>query len=444
MTIANNFSLYVARRKDLAASVKNTFNKETGMIILFAGFENERTRFRQESSFYYYTGITEPGCVLAISLEGKTTLWAPHTITKRAQWVEADIPLTQENAQKFGLNEITFLGSKSLGYQFHHFFYQEEYEHFIAFLQELTTKNVPLFTLNPDDASSYAEQRLILQRMHKFVPDHFSFHDISSLVHGARRRKDMHEIELTYKAIDITGLAQEAAAKAIKPGVNEAEVQASLEYMMTGSHARIAFPSIVASGKNGTILHYTSNSAQLQEGDLVVVDIGAEYNYYCADITRTYPVSGKFSARQRELYNLVLETQQYVADLAKPGYWLSNQEHPDKSLHHLARKFLDTRGYGRYFIHGIGHFLGLDVHDVGNYKEPLQEGDVFTIEPGIYIPEEKIGIRIEDNYWVAKETVICLSEHLPKTISEIEAMTQPDIDEDDRDDDHFEDDFAQG
>lgn len=419
-TIKKDFSLYAARRRDLSSAVSQEYKKE-GIILIFAGFENERIRFRQESSFYYYTGITEPGCVAAIEADGKTTLWVPHTTTKRAQWVEADIPLTAENAKKFALQNIQFLGNQSLGYQFHPFFAPEEYESFIAFLQACLRTSRTIFTLNPTDAASYAEQRLILERLQKFIPT-FSVQDVSSLVHAARRRKDMHEIELLYRAIDITALAQEAAARAIAPDVNEAEVQASLEYMMTGSQARIAFPSIVAGGKNGTILHYSSNNTPLQEGDLVVVDIGAEYDYYCADITRTYPVSGTFTPRQRELYNLVLQTQQYIADLAKPGYWLSNKEQPDKSLHHLAKKFLDDRGYGKYFVHGLGHFLGLDVHDVGNYKEPLQEGDVFTIEPGIYIPEENIGIRIEDNYWVAKDTVVCLSEHLPKTITEIERL----------------------
>ncbi|MCL5875484.1 MAG: Xaa-Pro aminopeptidase [Candidatus Dependentiae bacterium] len=415
-----DFSLYAVRRKDLAASVHQGYKTE-GVIVLFAGFENERIRFRQESSFYYYTGITEPGAVAVIEADGKTTLWVPHTTTKRAQWVDADIPLIPENAKKFNLQTIRFLGGQSNGYQFHHFFHQEEYEYFIAFLQECLRNKSTIFTLNPSDATCYAEQRLILERLQKFVTD-FSVQDISHFVHAARRRKDIHEIELLYRAVDITTLAQEAAARAIAVGVNEAEVQASLEYMMTGSQARIAFPSIVASGKNGTVLHYMSNNATLQAGDLVVVDIGAEHEYYCADITRTYPVLGIFSARQRELYTLVLQTQQYIANLAKPGYWLSNKEQPEKSLHHLAKKFLDDHGCGHYFVHGIGHFLGLDVHDVGNYKEPLQEGDVFTIEPGIYIPEENIGIRIEDNYWVAKDSVICLSEHLSKGIAEIESL----------------------
>ena len=136
----------------------------------------------------------------------------------------------------------------------------------------------------------------------------------------------------------------------------------------------------MATGKNATILHYTANTSAMKKGDLVVVDIGAAFDGYCADLTRTYPVSGKFSKRQRELYNLVLDAQTYIADLAKPGMYLNNSDEPERSLHHLAQSFLKKHGYDQYFVHGIGHFLGLDVHDVGNVKEPLKENDVFTIE----------------------------------------------------------------
>jgi len=176
-------------------------------------------------------------------------------------------------------------------------------------------------------------------------------------------------------------------------------------------------------------LHYTVNDDEMKDGDLVVVDIGAEYDYYCADLTRTYPVSGTFTKRQRELYNIVLETQKYIASIAKPGYWLKNNNELDKSLHHLAVKYLAERGYDQYFTHGIGHYLGLDVHDVGDYSTPLQEGDVITIEPGVYIPEEQIGIRIEDDYWIVDDGVVCLSEALPKHPDEIEAMVQQTLDD---------------
>jgi Xaa-Pro aminopeptidase len=225
--------------------------------------------------------------------------------------------------------------------------------------------------------------------------------------------------------------------------VLEAEVQASLEYMMIASHARTAFPSIVASGKNATVLHYNENSGTLKDGDLLVVDIGAEFKNYCADLTRTYPVSGTFTKRQKELYNIVLETQTHIASLAKPGMWVKNKDKVEQSLHHLAVKFLAKRGYDKYFPHGIGHFLGLDVHDVGDYSVPLQEGDVITIEPGIYISEESIGIRIEDNYWITKEGALCLSEHLPKEANDIEAVVQQALrgesDDEDEDDEDYDD-----
>jgi Xaa-Pro aminopeptidase len=226
-------------------------------------------------------------------------------------------------------------------------------------------------------------------------------------------------------------LAQEAAARSIEQDQLECEVQASLEYIFTASGASAAFPSIVGSGKNSTILHYTVNSALLKNGDLVVVDIGAQYNQYCADITRTYPVSGSFTKRQREIYTIVLETQEYIAELAKPGYWLNNKNHPEKSLHHLAKAYLAKRGgYDKYMPHGIGHYLGLDVHDVGDYSRPLQEGDVFTIEPGIYIPAENIGVRIEDDYWMVKDGVVCLTEQLVKKPEDIEALMSATEDDD--------------
>ena len=161
----------------------------------------------------------------------------------------------------------------------------------------------------------------------------------------------------------------------------------------------------------------------MNQGDVVVIDIGASYKRYCADVSRTYPVSGVFTQRQKELYDIVLETQEYIAAFAKPGMWLNNAEEPSKSLNHLAREFLKERGgYDTYFPHGIGHFVGLDVHDVGDSKIPLSKGDIITIEPGIYIPEERIGIRIEDMYWIVEGEAVCLSDSFPKTTIEIEEL----------------------
>ena len=427
----DDYSIYTLRRKDLIEEVKQKHAQtENGVIVLFAGFEHDCRSFHQENTFYYFTGITEPGVVLTLDLQGNSTLFIPNCMENRKKWMFSPVELTQKNASALGINTITELGESCTGYMLHPFFPKNEYTHLIKRLQNLVAENKTVFTLSPKNAHEYIESRLVLERLRSFIPGmDKAIVDISSIVAAMRRKKDMCEIEQLYKAIEVTALAHEAAASAIEDGMTECEVQASLEYIMTSSCASPAFPSIVASGKNGTILHYTVNDGEMKDGDLVVVDIGAKYNYYCADLTRTYPVSGTFTKRQRELYSLVLETQEYIASIAKPGYWLKNNNELDKSLHHLAVKYLAERGYDQYFTHGIGHYLGLDVHDVGDYSIPLQEGDVITIEPGVYIPEEQIGIRIEDDYWIVDDGVVCLSEALPKHPDEIEAMVQQTLDD---------------
>lgn len=429
-----NFSLYVARRKKLLADIaaKNPNKNKQSLVVLWAGFESERHAFRQESSFYYLTGIQEPGVVLVMSMDGKTTFYVPHCMAERAQWIASSVPLTQENAKMVGADDVRVLGEKCAKYQIYPFFPRQEYAALCAVLQETVQQKGAIFTLVPDNPHAYIEQRFVVERLKQFVPGlHEALEDISPLVAAMRRKKDMREIELMYTAVGITCLAHEAAVQVIDDGVGEAEVQASLEYIMIGSSTRPSFPSIVASGKNGTILHYTLNNGHLKNGDLVVVDIGADYKGYCADLTRTYPVSGVFSKRQRELYDIVLDTQEHVASKVQPGFWINNKEQPEKSLMHIAKKYLSKYGYEQYFTHGIGHFLGLDVHDVGDYTTALQEGDVITIEPGIYIPQEGIGIRIEDDYWLVKDKVVCLSEDLPKRADEIEDMMEQLTDEGD-------------
>lgn len=418
-----SYQMYALRRKDFISDIKEAYPAKDGIVVLFAGFEQEERRFVQESSFYYLTGLNEPSLVLVMDLQGKTTLYMPNCMKERSKWVVAPLEMTAEYAKKIGVDEVKLLGSSCDGYQMHPFFPQSEYEQLLKDIDQQIKDNNTIFTFAPETQYGYVEQRLILQRLQSFgfKP---SIVDVSSIVARLRRSKDMHEMELMYKAVDITCLAQDAAAKAISNDMTEAEVQASLEYIITGSQAAPSFPSIVGSGKNAAILHYTENNGIMKNGDLVVVDIGARYKQYCADITRTYPVSGKFTDRQKEIYTIVLETQEYIADRAKPGVWLSNADKPERSLNHLAKAFIKEKGYEQYFPHGIGHFLGLDVHDVGDYKEPLKEGDVITIEPGIYIKDEHIGIRIEDDYWIIKDGAICLSEGLPKSIKEIEQMVQ--------------------
>lgn len=421
-----NPEIYKNRRKVLLERIASEYPSKHGALVLFASFEHDGAQFRQEGSFFYLTGIREPGVALVVELDGNATLYIPHCGETRAQWVMEPIPLKQENAQELGVDFVKPLGAQCMSYSFHPFFPKAEYDHLLAELAGIHARGGSIFTLAPEDQRSCVEQRLLLKRLEDFVPGIAdSIVNILPIVAHMRRIKSQEEIEYLYKAIEITALAQEAAAHAVADGVRECEVQAGLEYIITGSCSRTTFPSIVATGKNATVLHYNLNRDTLVDGDLVVVDCGAEYDYYCADITRTYPVSGKFTPRQKELYTIVLETQEYIASIAKPGMWLSNKEKPDQSLNHLAKKFLKDKGdYDQYMPHGIGHFLGIDVHDVGDVSRPLEEGDVITIEPGVYIPQERVGIRIEDDYWIVKDGAVCLSEDIPKSIKEIEALVK--------------------
>jgi len=413
------YAQFAQRRRKLVAEVKDAFdNPQDGIILFFAGYEHDRYRFRQESSLYYFTGINEPAVALAIDMRGKEILYVPQSQTKRAQWVDGAIEPNDELAKIIGFSDIAYLGQPVPGYHASPLFLQKSYENLIARCEKVKG---PIFTCFPETGNGYIEQRQTIDRLCAFVPSIRSkIKDISSIVAAMRRKKSQQELELLRKAIDITIQAHRAAAKTMGENVSEAAVQAEIEKTFIENGASTAFPSIVGSGKKSTVLHYQNNHQIMQKGDLVVVDIGAEYQLYCADITRTYPVSGRFSTRQKEIYTAVLEAQALVAKHARPGMWLINKEQPQKSLHHLAVEFFRAQEIEKYFIHGIGHFLGLDVHDVGDVTLPLQAGDVITIEPGLYILEENIGIRIEDDYLITENGAECLSENLPKSIEDIE------------------------
>ncbi|MBM3886790.1 M24 family metallopeptidase, partial [Candidatus Dependentiae bacterium] len=250
-------------------------------------------------------------------------------------------------------------------------------------------------------------------------------YNATPIVDALRRIKSARELTLIEKAIEITSSAHVRAAQALRPGLKEYELQAVIEGEFLKQGALLsAFPSIVGGGVKSTVLHYVENNRVLEESDLVVVDIGAEYGYYAADLTRTYPVGGRYSQRQKEIYECVLEAQAYAASIAKPGMFLRNVTAKEQSLHWLVVEFFKKRGLEKYFPHGLGHYMGLDVHDVGTYLEPLQPGDVFTIEPGLYLRDEAIGVRIEDDYLVTAKEVRCLSAALPKKIEELEQLTK--------------------
>ncbi len=420
--------MYKLRRQNLVKLIKEQYpDVRSGVIMLIAGFEQSRYEFRQESSFYYFTGIEEPGIILLIDLDGQTTLYAPHYATDRAQWASDSVAPGTGQAEKRGVDTVEFLGKSVDGYVFPLLFNNDHVAFLVEKLKHVSQQGGVIFSLNNSNPRAYTEQKIALERLQSFMATKQEVKDIAAMVARLRRVKSRYEIEQLYKAVELTMIAQEGAAATLEEGKKEYEVQAGIEYVFREGNARLAFSSIVATGSNTVVLHYRAGTRSMKPQDLVVIDIGAEVNYYCADLTRTYPVSGTFTKRQREVYNIVLDAQEYIASIAAPGYWLNNKKEEKKSLNHLAQEYLGKKGYGAYFSHSIGHYLGLDVHDVGSYEEPLQENDVITIEPGIYLPEEGFGIRIEDDYWVIKDSVMCLSQDLAKDAETIEEMAQAEL-----------------
>ncbi|HBL98476.1 TPA: hypothetical protein DDZ86_02430 [Candidatus Dependentiae bacterium] len=409
MELPLNKILFKERRKKLVQQISTHLEMP---VLLLGAFENERSSFYQDSSFFYFTGISEPGLACIIEPDESDILLIPDYASSRAAWMGDTLSLNENTAQIYGFEQAMPLGKAIKGYRTGFFDPINQWDTLIIHIKNLL-KDYKTIGICPHP---------FLYRLYSELPAlKESIYDISPTIASMRRSKSKPEIELLFRAGEVTLLAQEAAAAAIKAGESESSIRASIDYIFAQENAEHAFPSIVAGGKRATILHYTGSSeSPLSNEELVIIDIGASVEHYCADVTRTYPVSGTFSKRQLELYRLVLEAQELVANLAQPGFYLRNNEFPEKSLHHHAVAFFKDHNLDAYFTHGIGHFLGLDVHDTGDVLQPLQEGDVITIEPGLYIPQEGIGIRIEDDYWIVKNGAVSLTDRLPKAPEALE------------------------
>ena len=252
------------------------------------------------------------------------------------------------------------------------------------------------------------------------------FQDVKPMLSSLRTVKDAGEIALIRKAVDASVAAHFAAMKAVKPDVTEYEISALMQYEWDRRGCeRPSYAPIVGSGHNSTVLHYSDNLNTMKSGDVVVIDAAGEYSMYAADITRTLPIGGHFTPRQKEIYDIVLGAQEAAMAAFQSGKTMLMG--PD-SLDKAARDYIKTHGkdlhgesLDKYFIHGVGHYIGLNVHDPGDYKVALGPGMAFTIEPGIYIPEENIGVRIEDDYLVGADgKLIKLSGALPSKAEDVE------------------------
>ncbi len=281
---------------------------------------------------------------------------------------------------------------------------------------------------------------LVRSRDYRFADEMRSRYPLHQYERAAKIMKELravkteYEIEVTRKAVDITHNAFLRVMKFVRPGVMEYEVEAEILHSFLSQRADgAAYGSIIASGDRARILHYVSNNEECKDGELLLMDFGAAYGGYAADLTRTIPVNGKFTARQKEVYNACLHLHNYAKSILKPG--ISIIDYTDKVGDEATIQFLkigllkeedfknedpENRAYRKYLYHGISHHLGLDVHDLGTRTEPVQAGMLFTIEPGIYIEEEHMGVRIENNFWITKNGNIDLFEGIPITVDEIE------------------------
>lgn len=396
----NDADVFKARREALMKKL------DGGVAVIYGATDDSggivKGQFVQESSFYYLTGISEPGAALLLApgeRRYKEILFLQPRNPEVENWDGRREPLGD------ALNEAT-------GF--------EKVLRFDALPPNLTAmlqRSKKAIFLGPivSAATDMPKALSILRDGQSRVPG-TSLENMADLIPEMRRIKDDQEIEQIQKAIDVTGKGIVAAMESVEPGMLEFQLQSVVEhaYEMEGAQF-LGFSTILAWGPNATVLHYGQNNQPIQETGLVLIDTGAAWQHYSADVTRTIPVSGTFSPREKELYELVLKASDAAIQKVQVGADYYND------VHMTAKGILDDAGYGEYFIHGTGHFLGLDVHDAGNYDLPLKVGVVITVEPGIYIPEEGIGIRIEDDILVTKDGPVLLSRHIPRTVLEIES-----------------------
>jgi Xaa-Pro aminopeptidase len=392
-----------ARRRALVARIGR------GVVLIPAGHERNVERdyiqdndFRQNNTFFYFTELeTQDAWLLMVSGDApETVLFLPDRNPSQERWTGLRLGPDSTAVRLSGIARV--LSADSLDR---------------TLSAVLFRAPGPIYA--PLDEATRDEKRL------KDLA--FAGRDVRNLrpiADSMRLVKDADELGRLRRAVDISALGHVAAMQAARPGMWEYEIEAVLEAAFRHNGAdRVGYPSIVGSGPNSTTLHYDVNRRQTQDGDLVVMDAGAEWGQYTADVTRTFPVSGTFTPRQKAIYDLVLATQQAGFEATRPGATMAQ-------LNRTARDYMRAHSgtlcgdqtCDAYFIHGLGHWLGMDVHDVGDYATPLKAGMVLTLEPGIYLSAEGLGVRIEDDVLVTATGAEWLSAKAPKTTTEIERL----------------------
>jgi Xaa-Pro aminopeptidase len=381
--------------------------------------------FRQNSDLFYLTGVDQEETILVVFPDvkdgrHKEILFIKETSELIAIWEGAKL----KKAEAYAVSGVENI------YWFHEF--DKIMQPFFAQAEHIY--------LNSNEHTRRSIQTETLQdRFNKSVMSRFPLHKYersAPVMHRIRAIKSTQEIELIQQACDITEKGFRRLLDFVKPGVWEYEIEAELihEFIRNRSQGW-AYGPIIASGKNACVLHYVENNKQCQDGEVILLDVAAEYSNYASDLTRCIPVSGKYTKRQRAVYDAVLRVHRAATKLLVPGQTFDKY---NKAVGELMTEELLQLGlitseavknqnptwpaYKKYFMHGTSHFLGLDVHDVGFFHEPIQAGMVFTVEPGIYIPEEGLGIRLENNFLVTTTGQIDLMKNIPIEAEEIEGL----------------------
>ncbi|MTI66646.1 MAG: aminopeptidase P family protein [Firmicutes bacterium] len=409
-----NKEFFINKRKKILDSVD-----DNSIVVLFSGkaplrSADQNYRFTPNRNFYYLTGLERENFILLISKRKnkiKETLFIEKSNKELEKWL--GFKMRKDEAKEIsGIEDIKYVNSFN--------------EFFNSLVLKYDFRNLYLdlerrsFETKDTEAIKFSNQ---VVKRYPYLNINNLYNDLSLL----RMIKSTEEIKEIQKAIGITKEGIKNLMKNSKPGIKEYQLEAYFDFTIKSLGAKEnAFNTIAASGKNATILHYEDNKGELRNNELILFDLGVEHNYYCSDISRTFPVNGKFTKRQKEIYNLVLKAEIQTIKEAKPGLTL-------KELNEITKKILtdgcmklgilnNEKEISKYYYHGVSHFLGLDTHDVGDYERKLEPGMVITVEPGLYIAEENIGIRIEDDILITEDGSKNLSENIIKTVEEIEDL----------------------
>ena len=412
-------SVYAERRARLVAQAD-------GPIVLWGYTGREEASqnyiFEQEENFYYLTGHNEEGAGLIILPAGqkgelssisRETLFIPVKNSQKERWNGVRMSPVDPGIEA----RTGFAAVKSFEGDFR------------VAVESLAKTFSNFYTILPyqKELGGYPHEKSVVEWLGLAAPQ-AKLKDIRGQIGALRQIKSPGEIAFLREAIGLTLDSHLEAMKIMRPGLYEYQVAAKMvEVHAWGGSEAEGYAPIVGAGPNSTALHYDKLSRKIEDGDIVVLDVAAQYAGYSADITRTIPANGKFTPRQREIYDIVLGAQNAALAALKPGMDFCSKG--DKNVHKIAYNYINSHGkdlrgkaLGAYFIHGLGHHIGLNVHDSGDHCTPLQPGMVITIEPGIYIPEEDLGVRIEDDVLITESGYKLLSEHLPRDPVEIEKI----------------------